>query len=378
MDNLRTKLSFENTVRYHYGKFPPSDLDYSRLIHSISAAAAALARYDGMLRSMHNSEILLAPLRNQEAVVSSRIEGTISTLDEVLRYEADRNVGEKESVHHRNEAVEVFLYSRAMRQAQKSLEDGAPISNWLLRSVHKTLLGFGRGAQTSPGKYKDEQNFIIDKDKRRVEFEPISPEQLPGGMEAFIEFIEKSPFENLLKVALAHVEFEALHPFKDGNGRMGRMLITLLLWKQGVISAPHFYVSSYFEDNRDAYIQLMRNVSRSGEWTDWCEFFLNGLRDQAGRNIQTVENIQELYEDMKNVFRDILSSRYHMNALDYVFAKPIFRNSNFIKGGGIPEATANRFTRNLADKGLLTTLEPASGRRAALYAFEPLLDIIRV
>lgn len=380
MPEFSGNLDFTNAVVYHYEKFPPLHLDYAKLIRPLSAAAAALARYDQMLRGMHNSEILLAPSRRQEAVISSRIEGTISTLDEVLRYEADQeDDGAATAAGYRNDTVEVFLYHRAMKRAQTAIEEGAGISEHLLRSMHGVLLGFGRGAEKSPGAFKDEQNYVVDKARRQVQFIPISPQQLPGGMERLLAFMGSEVHEPLIKTALSHVEFEALHPFKDGNGRVGRMLIPLMLWKNEIISQPHFYISTYLERMRDEYIERMRAVSSRDAWTEWCVFFLGALEDQAYENIDTAERIRRLYEDMKKLFRETLSSQWSTTALDFIFGQPVFRNNQFTnqKRHGIPRPTAARFSRLLCERGLLTTLEPAAGRKPALLSFEPLLELVR-
>lgn len=376
----QTAMGFDLTdaVQYHYDQFPPAHIDATKLIKPLAAAASSLARYDQMLKGMHNSEILLAPLRRQEAVISSRMEGTVSTLDEVLRYEADKEGdGEHADTKYRGEAIEVFLYARAMRSAQRQLEEGAPLSSWLLRSMHTELLSFGRGARMAPGEYKTEQNYLADRLKKKILFIPISPERLNDGMEKLLSFIDDDECEILMRTALAHLEFEALHPFKDGNGRIGRMLITLMLWRHGVISAPHFYVSSYFEQNRDEYIDRMREVSRSGAWSEWVAFFLEALNQQAQQNLSVAEQIRALYEEMKDQFRELLSSQWSTAALDFLFSKPVFRNNVFTGKSNIPSATAHRFTRALLDAGLLHTVEASAGRRPALYAFEPLLSIVR-
>lgn len=378
MDPQDLGFDLTEAVKYHYDQFPPKEINATKLIKPLAAAASSLARYDQMLKGMHNSEILLAPLRRQEAVISSRMEGTVSTLDEVLRYEADKEGdGEHYDTRYRGEAIEVFLYARAMRSAQRHMEEGGELSSWLLRSMHTELLSFGRGAHMSPGEYKNEQNYLADKIKRKILFIPISPERLNDGMENLFSFIGNDDWEILVRTALAHLEFEALHPFKDGNGRIGRMLITLMLWRYGVISAPHFYVSSYFEQNRDEYIDRMREVSRSGAWSEWIVFFLDALDQQAQQNLSIAEQIRSLYEEMKDRFRETLSSQWSTLALDFLFSKPIFRNNAFTGRSGIPPATAHRFTRALLDAGFLETVEPSAGRRPALYAFEPLLSIVR-
>lgn len=375
---LHPSLDLSEAVEYHYDKFPPEQIDLARLIMPIASASAALARYDQMLKGMHNSEILLAPLRNQEAVVSSRMEGTVSTLDEVLRYEADQEEsGNGTGGHYRNEAIEVFLYSRALTAAQHSIEQGAPLSGFLIKSAHRVLLGFGRGANLSPGEFKTEQNYLADRMRRKVHFIPMRPEQLQDGMDRLFSFIQSEDWQILIRTAVAHLEFEALHPFKDGNGRIGRMLITLMLWKYGAISAPHFYISSYFEDRRDEYIERMRAVSKDGAWTDWVVFFLEALDAQAQVNLATAERIRNLYEELKREFPHILTSQWSTAVLDFLFSRPVFRNNVFTKKAGIPETSAHRFTRILTERGLIRMVEPAAGRRPALYAFEPLLGIVR-
>ena len=366
-------------VNYHYGKFPPAQLDYERLLDPVSQATASLARYDQMLASMHNSEILLAPLRNQEAVVSSRMEGTVSTLDELLQIEAEADDDDDAEAFGkaRSDAVETLLYSRAMLRMQKQMEQGRQISEFMIRNAHQMLLSYGRGAALSPGSYKNEQNYIGQKGRRIVSFVPISPESLPSGMQSLIGFVRENPMNKLLKTAIAHVEFEALHPFKDGNGRIGRMLITLMLWEYGLIRQPHFYVSSYFEELREDYIEMMRRVSSDGEWTEWCIFFLSGLHEQALRNIDIATRIFHLYDDMKARFREELNSQWSVEALDFMFTNPKFRNNRFTKQTNIPSHVAMTMTRKLRDAGLIVQVYAASGPSPAMYAFRPLIDIIR-
>ena len=378
MKTLESELNFDNAVGYHYDKFPPAKLDYARLIHPLAKATDATARFDQMLKKMHNSEILLAPLRKQEAVISSRMEGTVSTMDEILMYEAEYEEGEESTEKFRSDVVETHLHARAIRLAQPLIEDGRPINAWLIRALHKELLSFGRGAAKAPGEFKSEQNYIVDRTKRNVLFTPVSPQKLNDGLEQLFSYLEESKEQVLLKTAISHVEFEALHPFKDGNGRIGRMLITLYLWKAGVISAPHFYISGYLEEQKDQYTALMRNVSKDDDWTSWCVFFLEAMEQQAIRNLKIAEAITELYEEMKAVFREKLSSQWHINALDFIFSHPIFRNNKFTKASGIPTPTAARLTRVLIEAGLLITLEEPSGRRPGLYAFEALLRLVRV
>jgi Fic family protein len=178
--------------------------------------------------------------------------------------------------------------------------------------------------------------------------------------------------------ALTHIEFEALHPFKDGNGRTGRMLITLMLRQPGAISAPHFYVSGYFEENKAQYIDTMHRLSETGEWDEWCSFFLEAIEQQAIKNLAIAESISALYEETKQIFAESLSSKWSVTVLDFVFTNPVYRNNKFTASSGITSATAARFTRTMLDNGIIHTMEEASSRRPALYSFEPLLDLVRV
>ena len=371
-------MDFDNAVQYHYDKFPPSQLNYSQIVNSLLKATDSLARYDQMLKNIHNSEILLAPLRNQEAVISSRMEGTISTMDEILNFEADSENDSEEAKNVRSEIFETILYQRALLNAQKAMNDGYPLSQHLVKTIHQQLLSFGRGAKKSPGQFKVKQNYLADKIKQKVLFTPISPEKLNDGLEKLFDYINNNSDPILIKTALMHLEFEALHPFQDGNGRIGRMLITLLLWSSGTISEPHFYISGYLEENKDEYIDTMRNVSENNDWEKWCVFFLNAIEKQAIKNLEIAVSINNLYEEMKHIFSDTLSSKWSVNALDYIFTNPIFRNNRFTSKSGIPGPTAARFTRMLLDKELIRTIEESSGRRPALYAFEPLLKLVRV
>lgn len=378
MTEAPTAQKLASPVNYHYDRFPPSTIDYAKIIPQLVKATDAVARYDQMLKNMHNSEILLAPLRNQEAVISSRMEGTVSTMDEILRYEADHEENATESANTRSEVIETILYQRALKAAQRAMEDGQPLSQFLIKAAHQRLLSFGRGATKSPGQYKTEQNYLADRSRKNILFVPINPERLQEGMDRLFEYIKDSQETPLVKAAISHIEFEALHPFKDGNGRIGRMIITLLLWSSKVISEPHFYISGYLEENKDEYIDTMRAVSERDDWTSWCQFFLEAVEKQANRNLEIAENIGALYEQMKNIFGEVLGSRFSVNALDFVFTNPVFRNNKFTNNSDIPRATAARFARVLLEKELIKTIEEPSGRRPGLYAFEPLLELVRV
>lgn len=369
-------FDISNAVNYHYDGFPPNNIQYGDFIQELLKATETLARYDQMLKNLHNSEILLAPLRNQEAVLSSRIEGTISTIDEIMQYEAD-NDGELSGAI-RSDVIETILYQRALKNAQSSLEDGYNFSLSFIKQMHQQLLYLGRGAAKSPGEFKKEQNYLADKVAKKIQFVPISPEKLNDGLENLFTYIETSTEPALIKTAVTHVEFEALHPFQDGNGRIGRMMITLLLWKSGVLSQPHFYISGYFEENKDAYIEAMRNVSKNNDWNGWIKFFLRAVEQQAIHNLDIAEQIKNLYEAMKVTFKDLLSSKWSLPTLDFIFTNPVFRNNRFINNTKIPPATAVSVIKKLIDNGFLVQKEASAGRRPALYSFEPLMRLVRV
>ncbi|WP_342077042.1 Fic family protein [Yoonia sp. SS1-5] len=204
----------------------------------------------------------------------------------------------------------------------------------------------------------------------------FTPERLSQGMSDLVNFMGNTGVHPLLNAAVAHAEFEALHPFEDGNGRVGRILIPLMLWQKGILSAPHFFVSDYFEQNKDEYIERLRDVSATNEWNAWCAFFLNALHSQATTNIEVVGRIQAHYVEMGDRFRDVLRSPHFGAALDYMFARPIFWNNHFVETANAPTSTLRNYTSRLVQEGILSILVPPSGRAPGLYAFSSLLEII--
>lgn len=377
MEDKRESMEYNssNAVSYHYGEFPPKKINYSQLINDVIKATESMARFDQMLKNLHNNEILLAPLRNQEALLSSRIEGTISTMDEILQYEADEK---NENGKVRMDVIETVLYQRTLKNAQEALVDGYDISKGFIKQMHQQLLSRGRGAAKSPGEFKSQQNYLADKVKKKIQFIPIRPEKLEEGLDNLFTFLKESQEPPLIKTALMHLEFEALHPFQDGNGRIGRMLIPLYLWKEGILFQPHFYISGYLEENKEEYIHTMRKVSEEKNWEEWIRFFLKAITQQATKNLEIAESITTLYEDMKITFTDILSSKWSLIILEFLFTYPVFRNNALTKKTDIPNATATGITRKLLENGFLVQKEEASGSRSALYSFEPLMEIVRV
>ena len=361
-------------VRYHTGHFPPEDrLEWRELIPHIGPATTALARYDGVLAAVPNPGVLLAPLTTQEAVLSSRIEGTQATMGEVLQFEAGK---EPDSPERRDDIHEVLNYRTAMRQAETSMET-LPLSQRVIREAHGVLLSGVRGQGKSPGSYRRIPNWIgppgCTVDEAR--FVPVEANELPEAMDAWERYIHTETPDKLVQLAVLHAEFEALHPFLDGNGRLGRMLVPLFLWQAGLIRAPMFYISAYFEARRDAYYDGLLAVSRDDDWTGWCRFFLDAVRLQAEDNLARAQGILELYDTMKGRTIALTRSQYAIYALDWIFERPIFRAADFVSQAAVPTPTARRILSVLREAGILTTLLEARGRRSAVLAFPQLLDI---
>jgi len=360
-------------VRYHEGRFPPPPLDWPALIPLLGPAAAAVARYDGMLAAVPNPGVLLSPLTTQEAVLSSRIEGTQATMGEVLEFEAGK---EAASPERREDIQEVLNYRAAMREAERLLAT-LPISQRVVREAHKVLLTGVRGQNKSPGEYRRIPNWIGPPGCviETARFVPIGADKLPDAMSAWERYAHDEAPDRLVQLAILHAEFEALHPFLDGNGRLGRMLVPLFLWQNRLIRQPMFYISAYFEARRDAYYDGLLAVSRDDDWTGWCRFFLEAIRSQAEDNLTKAQGILALYDEMKRRVPEMTRSQYAIRALDWIFERPIFRTSDFVASAGIPTPTARRFLGVLQKGEVLLVLAPGSGRRAAVLVFPALLNI---
>ena len=238
-------------VHYHTGQFPPDErLDWPALIPFIGPAAGALARYDGMLAAVPNPDILITPLTTQEAILSSRIEGTVATMGDVLGFEAGQT---PDSPARRDDFQEVLNYRSALRRAEELLAE-LPLSLRVVREAHAVLMRGVRGEGKAPGEFRRLSNWIGPPGCTIEEaaFVPVGADALPVAMSAWERYIHGDAPDRLVQLAVLHAEFEALHPFLDGNGRLGRMLVPLFLWQFGLIRAPRFYISAYFEARRDA------------------------------------------------------------------------------------------------------------------------------
>ena len=361
-------------VPYHTGCFPPNGrLRWERLVPFIGPAAAALARYDGALAAIPNPQVLLSPLTTREAVLSSRIEGTQATMGEVLQFEAGQA---PISPERRDDIHEVLNYRTAMREAAAMLEV-LPLSQRVVKAAHATLMRGVRGQGKSPGEYRRIPNWIGPPGGaiENARFVPIGADRLPDAMRVWERYLHEETPDRLVQLAILHAEFEALHPFLDGNGRLGRLLVPLFLWQTGLIRAPMFYLSAWLEAHRDVYYDRLLAVSRDDDWTGWCCFFLQAVQRQAEDNLARVEAILELYQAMKERIVDLTRSQHAIFALDWAMERPIFRTTDFVDRADIPEPTARRILRVLRDAGIFSTVVPGSGNRPAVLAFPELLRI---
>lgn len=364
-------------VQYHIDKFPPRQLDWQKLIPLIGPASAGLARYDGLLSAIPNKHILLSPLTTQEAVLSSKIEGTNVTIGEVLEIEAGGDSDSSISQPKRDDAEEVLNYRRAMRACIAEMEH-RPLSQSVIKTAHEILMKGVRGRDKTPGKFREEQNWIGAKGCaiENASFIPISNLQLQSGMDQWEKYVGGTAEpDKLVQLAIVHVEFEALHPFLDGNGRLGRMLIPLFLFQHKLLASPDFYMSGYLEANRDEYQERLRAVSKDDDWTGWCAFFLKGVQQQASENERRARAILDLYEVVKVKAVKLTRSQHAIRAVDFLFEAPIFTAPTFTNHSQIPKPTAARILDILRKDGILTALREGKGRRSGIYAFRELLNI---
>ena len=311
----------------------------------------------------------------QEAVLSSRIEGTQATLGEVLAFEAeggpqDETTPKKADIH------EVLNYRRALREATRLLET-LPLSQRLIKETHAVLMRGVRGRNSSPGEFRRIPNWIgpqgctID----QARFIPPGADTLSAAMNQLETYIHSDALDVMVQLAVVHAEFEAIHPFLDGNGRLGRLLVPLFLNSKGLLARPNFYMSEFLESHRDEYYARLLAISRDGDWTSWVVFFLKGLIEQAAANQAKAVAILALYNRRKPWIVEVTHSQHAITALDWMFQHPIFKTSDFATSAGIPKPTATRILRAIKDEGIFKEMRPASGSRVAVLAFTELLNV---
>ncbi len=361
---------------YTPNHLPLNDLDFRRLLPLVGQANAALARYDGLLQGIPNPAVMLSPLTTQEAVLSSKIEGTQATVDEVLEQEAGLlKEGEKFQ-----DIQEISNYRKALYAAHEHLKD-YPIRLPFVRELHRILMNSVRGQDKTPGEFRKDQNWIgkYGCTMEQASFVPPNPMRLPDYLQAWECYMGSDDVDFLLQTAVVHAQFELLHPFKDGNGRIGRILIPLFLYQKRALSQPMFYLSEYLENHREEYYQRLKGISAEEDWNGWIAFFLQAIATQAAQNSARVTAIQALYEEMKLAIHEATHSQYTVHILDAIFSKPIFRSSDLAqqlnREFGVHEKTTPGLLRQLKEAGILRELQARAGSRAATLCFPKLINL---
>lgn len=355
-------------------KLPIAEVKWEPLIPLIAQANRSLAHYDGVLYGVPNPAVLLSPLTTQEAVLSSRIEGTQATLSEVLRHEAGEQVPDESK---RLDIQEIINYRRALRAAEDDLKT-RPFRLNLLLELHSILLEGVRGRNKARGRFRTIQNWIgvprstID----QAQFVPPEPGILGECLADWEKYYHLEQPDLLVQLAIIHAQFEIIHPFLDGNGRLGRMLVPLFLYEKKVLSRPMFYISAYLEEHRAEYVELLHLLASPGNWNGWVEFFLTALSEQAQANASKARQIISLYEDLKERVLDLTRSQYAVPLLDLLFETPIFRSSSLEGRPGMPSKPMIMSMLNkLKTAGILKVLRQGSGRRAQVLALAELVDL---
>ncbi len=345
------------------------------LVPLIGLANRKLAYYDGILSSIINPSLFLSPLETKEAILSSKIEGTITTIDEVLKYEVNLI---PESVSKQQDIKEVLNYRTAMRNAIGWIERQLPLNNALICNIQKELMTGVRGANKSPGQIRKEQNWIGNPRAfiELASYVPPEPLSLSEHMSNLIDYMQLDDQEPILQTAIMHAQFELIHPFLDGNGRTGRILIPLFLWHKKIIKAPVFYISEYLEANRDQYYDSLRSISQDNDWEAWLRFFLQAVATQAEQNALKVSQVLSLYQQMKLRITAISNSPHVIQILDTMFANPMIDSTSFIRQSGLNVQTGRRILNKLKDEKILSILQPSAGNRPEILMFKDLMDIL--
>jgi len=280
---------------------PPLALD-GELLQWLEKANRAIGRLDGISDILPDSHLFLYQYIRKEALVSSQIEGTQSSFSDLLLFEMDEAPGVP-----LDDAREVSNYIAAVHHGLQRLGDGFPLSLRLLREIHAILLKDGRGAHKQPGAFRRSQNWLGGSRPGNAVFVPPPPEQLMGCLDPFERFLhdQLGAIPVLLKASLAHVQFETIHPFLDGNGRLGRLLITLILINEGVLREPMLYLSLYFKTHRTTYYDHLQRVRLHGDWEGWLRFFLQGVFETARQAVTTARTVLDLFERDRERIRDL-------------------------------------------------------------------------
>ncbi len=333
-------------------------------------ATLALGRLDGATETLPNPDLFVFMYVRKEAVLSSQIEGTQASLMDVVEFEAGRMRAEGPQ-----DVGEVVNYVGAMNYGIQRLND-LPVCLRLIKEIHERLLSGVRGQEWGPGEFRTSQNWIGPPgcNLQTAMFVPPPPHEVVralGNLETFIH--SSDPMPALLKVGLVHAQFETIHPFLDGNGRVGRLLITFLLCQSGVLRRPLLYLSYFFKKHRAEYYSLLQNVRDTGDWEAWLKFFLRGVAEVADEATSTARRISNMREDHRARISSEMgrAAGNALTLLEHLYQHPIVSVNDVSQLLGVAFATANRLVDGLADHGLLT--ETTGQRRNRVFAYDPYL-----
>lgn len=333
----------------------------------LSAADRALGRLDGSVLTLPNPDLFVFMYVRKEAVLSSQIEGTQSSLQDLLAAEAqlfDQNLP--------GDVEEVVNYVRAMNHGLAKLPD-LPVSVRLIRQIHAELMRGARGGRLKPGELRTSQNWIgpAGSTLKTASFVPPPHHAVPEALGALEKFLHRDDdLPPLVKIALAHAQFETIHPFLDGNGRIGRLLITFLLTERGILHKPVLYLSHYFKRRRQAYYEHLQAVRDRGEWEAWLAFFLRGVVGVAGEAAETARRILQLREEHRAAITEKLgrAAGNGHKVLESLFDRPIVAVNDVQKRTGTTYAAANALVSRLVELGVLSEMTGYSRNRRFRYA----------
>ena len=347
---------------------PPLVLD-DDLSTLLDAASTAIGRLDGISLILPDPELFLYTYVRQEAVLSSQIEGTQSSLSDLLRHELD---GAPAALL--DDVTEVSCYVDAMQHGLERLKQGEPLSLRLLRDIHARLLANGRGSSKQPGEFRSSQNWIGGSRPGTAGFVPPPPDMVMDCMGALEKFLHNDPVRTrpLLKAALAHVQFETIHPFLDGNGRLGRLLITFLLCAEGVLSQPLLYLSLHFKRHRDEYYRLLQDVRLTGNWEEWLRFFFEGVIQTSESATKTARRLLALFAQHRSLLADESATVLRLH--ERLQQHPVISAAAAAKALSVSHPTASKALRTLVHHGIAREMTGNDYRR--LYAYTGYLDIL--
>ena len=350
----------------------PRGVDYSNeLVRRLDEATGALHGLGGVGRLLPNPNLLIAPYVRLEAVLSSRIEGTQSDVADLLRYEAgdDEGMGDL-----RDDVQEVRNYITALDHGIERLRNGFPLSLRLLRESHERLMTGVRGSHATPGEFRRSQNWIGGSSPSDAAFVPPPVPAMTEALDDLERFLHDRSLPLLIHLAMAHYQFEVIHPFLDGNGRLGRLLIPLVLIERDVLPQPLLYLSVFFERNRNQYYDLLMATSRTGDLVPWIRFFLRGVTEQAN---DAEERAVRLVELQSAVRRELLAERAPMSAVrtaELLFSTPYISASSLAKDLDVTFPTAQSAIDLLVARGNL--VETTGRKRNRFYFSQGIFDAV--